>query len=344
MKAYEYIFAAIVMVAILMVAVHLTSMLPQLYMSISEVEQVKMAAQKVMTQIILSPGDPEDWGGNITVKAEDMTSFGLAVSTVYTRDVFILDPDKVQRLSQRIPADLFIPPHAVKMLLNLGFEYDIRMDFIPALTVTINRTSPNNIMINVSLEQGIPARNAKVTIGAILIEGEAIRIVDYKGVTDGNGHYNLRLNVSTPLLLVVADYHGVVRVVVKALGDVVAANFIGNSLIVGRAYQVSKIYQVFIIRHLDGSFNISHIRCENFTKTTAVNYDAYTMSSIEPNTILIVALTGDGRLVAAWKDVPESYSTTTGETYSPLAYTLERNVKIELSMYTFRLKIWRTSL
>ncbi|MEM3479830.1 MAG: hypothetical protein QXV74_07310, partial [Candidatus Bathyarchaeia archaeon] len=215
MKTYEYIFAAIIMVAILLAAVFLTGISPPLYRSTSEMEQLKMAAQKIMAQILLSPGEPDDWGENITIKGSDLSSFGLAVSTVFTREAFVLDPDKVQRLSQSLPGNIPIQPNTVRSLLNLDFDYNIKMEFIPTLKIEIRQTGLNNIEVNVVSEQGMPAVNAKVTVGAVFLSGGVFLERDY-GFTDENGCCSLTLNFFSPALLIAAvDHYGVQGVAVE---------------------------------------------------------------------------------------------------------------------------------
>lgn len=338
MKTYEYIFAAIVMVAILIAATFLTGLLPQLYRGVSEVEQLKMVAQKIMVQMLLSPGEPKNWGANITIRASDLSSFGLAVNTVFTGDVFVLDPDKVQRLSRNLPKSLFISPEKVRSLLSLGFDYDIKVEFIPALNVTME-VSSNMIKVNVSSEQGMPAENAKVTVAAVFFEGGSLKLKQSYGVTDEGGSCIINLNFSEPTLLItVVDYYGVQRIACKSIGNTSTAHFIGNFLISPRQIPDNKAYQIFP----DGSIRMNSV-CYSLTHDGEKidDYYVYGMEGVEPYTVAVVALAGDGQLIAAWKDIPRSYSSVTGEVSPPLAYMLERSVKIGFSTYTLRLWVWR---
>lgn len=341
------------MIAILLAAIFLTGISPPLYRSISEVEQLKIVAQKIMAQVLLSPGEPEDWGENITVTKDDLLSFGLAVSTIFTREAFSLDPDKVQRLNQNVPSRLYIPPEKALELLNLGssdtgFDYGIKIEFIPALNITV-KPSSSGVNVSVVSEQGMPAANAKVTVGAIFLDANGnLRRVQSSKETDESGRCTLNIAFSTPALLVVAvSHYRVQNIVVKNVGEVINAHFIGSSLITSSSYQVDigqGAYQIFLAKLPDGSFNIGMVKYELSASSGQVEgYNVYNMNGVEPYAIAVVALTNNNNLVVAWKDVPKSYGFIAGEVYPPLSYMLERSVMIGLSMYTVRLRVWRAS-
>ncbi|MEM2321416.1 MAG: hypothetical protein QXS79_06020 [Candidatus Bathyarchaeia archaeon] len=356
METYEYIFAAIVMIAILLAAIFLTGISPPLYRSMAEVEQLKMVAQKIMTQMLLSPGEPEDWGENITIRSENLSSFGLAVSTFFTREAFVLDPNKVQRLSQNLPAQLYIPPERVLELLNLGssetgFDYGIKIEFIPALNVTL-RSGLNNVNVSVVSEQSMPAANAKVTVGAISFDGNGgLRLSQSSGKTDGGGNCALNLTFSSSslaLLVAAVDHYGVQRVVVENVGSVINAHFIGNFLIMNSSYQIDAdngAYQIFLAKFPNSSFSVGIAKygLELASGGGINNYSVYNMSGVEPYAIAVVALTNNNNLVVSWKDIPRSYGFIAGEVYPPSSYMLERSVRIGLSTYTVRLRVWRMS-
>lgn len=347
MKTYEYIFAAIIMVAILLAAVFLTSISAPLYRSTSDVEQLKMTAQKVMAQILLSPGKPEDWGENITLRASDLSSFGLAVSTVFTREAFVLDPDKVQRLSQTLPKSLSILPERILELLSLGskktgFEYGIRIEFIPALNIMMNLSLDRKVNVIVISEQGMPAKGAKVTVGAVFPFNNEVLLERAYGSTDENGRCTLDLTFSSPALLIAAvDYYGVQGVAVKAVGANTNAYFIGSFLLSSSLISRDEAYQIFLTKLPSGTINVGCVRYELTYNNEEINgYYAYEMNGTEPHTVAVVAV-ADGGLIAAWKIVPESFGPSAKEI--PLAYMLERSVKIGFSSYTVRLWVWRMS-
>lgn len=344
MKTYEYIFASAIMVAILIVVVLLTSITPQLYMSTSNVEQLKMVAQKVMARLLLSPGEPEDWGGDVSLSSSNLTSLGLAVSTVFTREAYVLDPDKVQRLSERLPGQLYIPPSKALELLGLGLDYGVKIELVPALNACA-ALSGSMIEVTATSEQGLPLANANVEATAFYVnDGRVMSSIGY-GSTDFTGKCTINVSFSPPaLVIVLVDYHGVQAINVAAVGDVESGLLIGRFLLT-RVNGITEVYQVSVITFLNGTLGVSYTNCS----TTLLNnyrideFLVYEMSHVEPNVIAVAALTTDGRLVVAWKDVPRSYGSLTRVIHLPAAYMLERSVKIGIFAYTLRITVWRMS-
>lgn len=346
MKTYEYVFTAVILVAILLAATFLTSLSPSLYRSVSEVEQLKMAAQKVMAQVLLSPGEPEDWGENVYVRASDLSSFGLAVSTVFTREVFVLDPDKVQRLNRVLPRDLYIPPERFSELLGLGSkgypDYGVRIDFIPALKVTISFDKSTNIVyVDVSSEQNMPIMGANVTLGAFYVMHGRITLYENHGTTNFDGRCTMGIYPNPSLLAAIVSYHGIQVMSIASINSH-AGYLIGNHLLVKSELEVNNTstIQVFTIFSSEGP-KLRNVSCNISSHAAMTDYKVYDVGYVEPNIVAVVALTEDGGLIAAYKAIPESYSSAAGELHAPLAYMLERSVKIGFSTYTVRLKIWR---
>lgn len=346
MHVYEYISTAIILVAILLAATFLTSISPHLYRSISETEQLKMAAQKVMVQTLLSPGNPENWGEDINVRASDLLSFGLAVSTTFTREAFVLDPDKVQRLNKDLPGDLYIPPDKVLELLGLGvkgrLDYGVRMDFIPSLRVLMT-IKDSQVLIVVVSEHGLPVVGANVTLGAFYVKGGRVFISENRCTTDLNGRCIVNLSDATPRFLVaIANYYGL-QVMNFTNINSRTGFLLGNNIIVAPNLEIDgrSVMQVFIAYSSEG-LRLKSVKCNISYRTTIANHNVYSVSHIEQNVVLVAALTLNGELVIAYRAIPESYASTPEETYAPLVYMLERSVKIGSFTYTVRLKIWRT--
>lgn len=343
MKTYEYIFAAIIMVAILLAAVFLTGISPPLYRSTSEIEQLKMAAQKIMAQIILSPGEPDDWGENIAVRASDLSSLGLAVSTVFTREAFTLDPDKVQRLNRDLGA-LYLQPETVLRLLSLGADYGIKIEFIPALHISVN-SDGSQVSVKVLTEQGMPASYVNVTLGAFSvqegrIESKVVRLND----TDGDGVCSTRFPFNPEVLIAVANHFGIQMANVSVFSSH-RGYLIGSFLLAEESLTLVEdgALQIFAVRSgsLEGSLTLMSVACDLVEWRDINNYKVYNVSYVEPNIVAVVALTSGNSLVVAHKVVPKSYSSIAGEVYPPLSYTLERSVKIGFSTYTLKLTVWR---
>ena len=354
MHSYEYIFTAIILFAILTASATLVSIMPRSALNISDIQQLKMAAQKIMTQLTLNPGSPSEWGSNITIGPDDLTAFGLAEYREIARAAYILDPDKVQRLSSsEVPSSLYIPPSRVIELFNLGHDYGLKLEFIPALNVSVNvQPSSNRINVSVSVfsEQGMPIAGANVAARVFYFQGGQINrtslILSYTGI-DGNCTIEFNdLNPDAALIVLLVDYNGVCIAKTHILGSFSKSYFIGNNLILSNSLSVpnNRAYQVMAFK--SGENYVIDYASYSLTQTSSPllsNYNIYNMTYTEPYVIALLAVTNEGNLAVACKNVPSSYSSISGEVYPPLAYTLEKSVKIGQSLYTLRLQIWRMS-
>jgi len=356
MHSYEYLFTAVIIFAILTASAILVSRMPQPSLNVSEKEQLKTAAQKIMTQLTLNPGNPPDWGGNLTVDSTDLTAFGLAKYGEITRGAYILDPDKVQRLNENMPQNLYIPPDRVIELLNLGREYGIKLEFIPALIVTVTtETNPNSITVyvNVTSDRNMwPIANANVTARIFYLYNQQINKTPIiTNSTDINGQCIITFNgVSSEdaLLALVVDHYGIHVVKTYALnGALTQAFFLGNHLILNASLSIisNTAYQI-IIAESDETYVIDYALCGlNLTDSLSdPSYSLYEINYTEPSAVALLAVVeGEPNLAVACKNVPSCYSSISGEASSPFIYMLERSVEIGGSSYTLRLKIWRMS-
>lgn len=339
MQTYEYIFSAVIIVAVLLAGVLLVGITPQSTINTSEIDQLKMVAQKVMTQLVLSPGYPLDWGSNIKVKGTDLATIGLAYYSNFTSMAYSLDPDKAQRLHSNLKGhqllrDLYVPPEKMLELLNLGREYGVKIEFIPSLNIKVTQTG-GDAAVTVTSDQGQPLKGAKVT-ARLFSAGQLTGGATLRGETDASGICTLT-GVSGGVLVVIVDYNGVQGVKVEALGiSTNTAYFFGNYFIPSNQISGS-VYQVFITRFINGSYAIGCVGCPLVNEVNG----RYEMGFVEPNTVAVLGVTN--RMEVAVKRIPESYSTASGDVYAPLSYMLERTVKIGFSMYTLRVYVWRTS-
>jgi hypothetical protein len=352
MHSYEYIFTAIIVFAILAASIALVSTMPQPSINVLEIQQLKMTAQKIMTYLTLNPGNPADWGGNIKVGPKELTAFGLAKYMELVRSAYVLDPDKVQRLSSGgVPPSLHIPPSRVIELFNLGRDYGLKLEFIPALNVSVN-AQLNNGEISVSLsvlsEQGKPIANADVAARVFYLQdGQVNKTSLASSRTRGDGGCTIIFNEvdsDAALIVLLVDYNGVCVAKTSILGSFAKSYFIGNNLILDNPFTIpgNAAYQVMAFKS-GGRCLIDCVVCglTQWSPSSLNNYNVYNMTYVEPYTAALLAVTGEGKLAVACRNVPSSYSSIPGETYPPLAYTLERSVIIGQSLYTLRLKVWR---
>ncbi len=97
-------------------------------------EQLYNVAERVMDKILLTPGDPPDWGTNFS---NQLTDFGLALNG--TRTPYVIDPDKVMRLANltTLPNPLLVNSSEIADLLGIKNEYGFRLEIVPLLYVNV---------------------------------------------------------------------------------------------------------------------------------------------------------------------------------------------------------------
>ena len=98
MNIYEYLFAGVLIIALLIGSTVMLATLSTPTSNNSDKDLLKVTAEKVMTQVLLDPGYPYDWGTN-DVSAGQLQVFGLAQYGQTSRQAYELDPEKVLRLS-----------------------------------------------------------------------------------------------------------------------------------------------------------------------------------------------------------------------------------------------------
>jgi len=349
-EVYEYVFAALVMVAVFTAATYLAVTVLPPYRSVSEVDQLKIAAQKIMNSILLNPGYPHDWGSDVSVTAEDLASFGLASFTTFTREAYVLDRDKVQRLSPEA-GPFYVPPKAAIDLLGLGLDYGIKLEFVPVLNVEVRPSQEFEVVVKVTSEQGTPVKDAKVTVVAIYASGGELASSRRSGQTGVDGVCTLSLTSPPPVLLItIVDYHGMRAINVSTIGPGASRSLvIGKSLVVdksvdpGNGLDERTAYQFFVVSGPEGFLEVRNVSCPlKYVTTLKDYYNVYDMGFEEPNLVAVVVV-DENLFLVAYKLVPKSYSSIAGEVRSPISYTLERSVRIGLSHYNLRLTIWRMS-
>ena len=355
MHSYEYLFTAIIIFAILIASTTIVSIMPQPSINVSEKEQLKTVAQKIMTQLTLNPGNPPDWGSNLTVGSSTLTAFGLAKYGEIARGAYVLDLDKVQRLNENLPQNLYVPPSRVIDLLNLGNDYGIKIEFVPALNATVATEINSNsatIYVNVTGQNMLPIANVNVTARIFyLYDGQIQKTPIFTNFTGIDGQCMIKFDgfsSEDALLVLVIDYYGI-RIIKTCIlnAALTQAFFLGDHLILNSSLSIisDTAYQI-IVAESDGTYMIDYALCGlNLTNEFSVpSYSLYEINYTEPSAIALLAVANGGSdLMVACKSVPSCYSSIPGDASSPLIYMLERSVKIGESLYTMRLEIWRMS-
>lgn len=343
MHIYEYMFSAIIIFSILLASSLMVVPMAQPSRNVSEIEQLKVVAQKIMTQLILNTGDPPDWGSDTSIDENDLVTFGLAKYADTTRDAYVLDSDKVLRLDSTNP--LHVHPATAAKLLNLGNDYGFTISFYPALNVTISKSQGyDQYIIDVrTIYANLPIANAKVTARMYYVDGEVIVGPILKLTwTALDGKCSISFDgISTKLkiLIVVVDYSGirVIKTFHEEDPSISCAKIVGNRLFFDGNYDVSNAQEIIVVKGSTG-YIIQNLTV-NLRKVDEAIYD---LAYLEPTTITVLASSGD-KLIYASKEIDITYSTIPGASVFPFSYTLERMVTISNSVYYVRLQVWRMS-
>jgi hypothetical protein len=349
MHIYEYLFTAVIIVSILLASSIMIVTLSEPTLDVSEKEQLKVAAQKIMAQLLLDPGDPPDWGSNININESNLRTFGLAKHGETTRQSYALDPDKVLRLNSTNP--LFISPSSVINLLNLGNDYGLALNFSTALNVDIQRDiALDRYNVSVSSEYGeLPIAGARVAAKMYYATDQTISSENKSGTTSYDGKCTIDFSsISTEMkvLIVVVDYYGVRVTKVRPVGsNVTPAHVVGNYLFLNGTSGISgnEVYEVIVTKK-DAEYAIENVT----SRLDFVSPGKFNLAHVEPSAIAILAVSEDGSsLVLASRDATLIYSSISGFDISqqslPMAYSLERTVMIGDSTYIARLYLWRLS-
>lgn len=151
---YEYIIAGLTVVVILVAAEMNISTLTSSKLTLAETEGYSMA-ESILDMILLSPGDPPNWGDY----SQDPRSFGLAFSNV--TEEYTLDAKKVIRLSEN--SSLYISPGKVRSLLGLSTDCNFVFTIKPVFIIDILSGGDGNFTVNVRNSKGFPMANVNVT-------------------------------------------------------------------------------------------------------------------------------------------------------------------------------------
>jgi hypothetical protein len=347
MHIYEYLFTAIIIVLILFSSSTMITIFSEPARSTSEKEQLKVAAQKLAAQVLLDPGDPLDWGSNLKVTVDSLKAFGLAkygeVGDAYSRDAYVLDADKVARLSLSRDNPLYVSPSAVINLLNLGFEFGFTFEILPALAVNISRTpNPNQYEVSVTSQYAeMPIAGADVTAKIYYYSNSEISCTEVESnITRYDGKCIIAFssligNAVEKVLTLVVDYYGI-RVCKVFAETAKEARIVANQLFTQENVDLSKGVTQILVNKKGSGYAIEDV--------TSILSQDYVLEYIEPSAICMLAISEDGNLLYASKEAALTYSSTPNmESYPPFTYSIERSVLISGSLYIFRLYVWRMS-
>ena len=359
MQIYEYLFTGVLIISILIASSIMITTLSDPPISASQKDQLKITAEKIMTQILLDPGYPYNWGSDNT-SSENLRIFGLAKYGETSRGAYILDPDKVSRLNSAIGSQWVNPSYAANLLnlgndsaRALGQDYGFTLEFNETMGITFVELSPDVYSIKITADYNQPIINAHVTAELYYVN-ESAKIA-YKGpisnTTLYDGTCNLNFSSINPnttqsakALIVIADYYGAHMAKIYAEGsNVTTAYLLGGSLIAstGNPYVVpngADSLEIILIPTSTG-FETRCFSIGNAGNSTNFVFD----SPPEPSAIAVLAVSENKLLVASRDFSMISYRTIPAIRSAAFAYSIERTVLISGSTYTATLYFWRMS-
>ncbi|MEM2136638.1 MAG: hypothetical protein QXI93_01635 [Candidatus Methanomethylicia archaeon] len=220
--------------------------------------QLQLEAEKILNQLLLSPGDPPNWGST-NISISELKSFGLAVSN---GEIYSLDVDKLIRVfdfslsefSDIVPINL----SDVLSMLGLKGKYGLYIKLKPALNVSVQKLSDHIYRVVVETYEGLPVINAKI---------KAVRVSAYFNYENKTVIY-----VEDVLDEVYTDYDGSATLYFTEVGSeghvgffiVLYVDFHGFSIVSSFIYGNSN-YGVIIgndlyVGHIDDDFNPQEIK------------------------------------------------------------------------------------
>jgi len=371
---YEYLFTGLIIVAIVVASATMLTSISMPLKMISEREQLKVTTEKLLSQVLLSTGSAPladgtvtaDWGRNLNVAGADLTSFGLAKQSETTRESFVLDVDKVQRLNFSVNS-LRVEPRSVATSLQLGNDYGFALEIFPVLNVTVRPPkvtgSSEEYPVLVRNNEGMPIPGASVTaemyyivngyvanLSASSVSGTPKELGNFTVSFDTRGVSNKTAFERSKTLALSVDYEGTRSIQFRRYGTgTYDAYVLGDCLFhSGSAAKSSgSIFEVITYRRGSSSY----FRNVTFTLTNATTaadggYARYQMSYLEPSAIGFMFDDGSKVWVASRSVFfygPGGFSTIPSASTFPLGSQLQRVVTIADQAYVFRLYLWRMS-
>ena len=164
---YDYIFTTITLVLMITLTLNrLYGITDTLTSTISQ-DDLQAKAEEVLNKILLTPGDPPNWGTNPEVTDDTLKDFGLALAG---GKPYELDMNKLRRLFDEDLPELtglsLISLDRVYDLLGIKGKYAFAIRILPALNVTVVPINEDEgkFKVRVLTQDGLPVPNAEVYV------------------------------------------------------------------------------------------------------------------------------------------------------------------------------------
>jgi len=346
MHIYEYLFAALIIVTMIIASLFMVATLTEPQKKTSEREQLKITAEKIMNQILFDPGYPTDWGSNLTVPLQTIQSFGLAKFNETTRGAYTLDVDKILRLSNETNTNKNLKA-IIPNLLNLGTDYGIAMEFATPLIISISDRRDGNVYdVRVTSQLGgLPAYGAEAIAKMYYVSGDQImQSPEIAASTDTNGNCIIDFSefvsefIQEKTMVISIDYHNIHVAQVLANKNV---PMLGDQIYSSQPLDQT-VCQALVVNE-QGSYKIKSVN----TTINAQPQNWYQLAYNEPSSVATLANDANDGIACASKEISNatycSASIDFRQISNPVSYTIERTVRIDGLTYLMRLYVWRTN-
>ena len=363
MHIYEYLFAGLIIIVMLIGSTVMVTTMSSPASNASDKDQLKVTAEKIMTQMLLDSGYPYDWGSNTSVVPQ---VFGLAKYGETSRQAYELDPDKVLRLNEGLPSYVnAVNATFAANLLGLGnsndssheaLNYGFTLEFNETLHVSTQQIGlGDTYSINVTSDYALPIIGANVSAVLYYIDDtqstsktalEEPNGPSYLTTTyDGSCVFNFNTIETSKVLAVTVDYYGAQAAKLYSFpaGSGLHATLLGSNLIADptQPYNIASdadSHEILLIQTSQG------YETRDFAVQNIGNSTNFTLSNPpESSAIAVLAVSGSNLLVADRDFSNISYRTIPAIRSGAFAYSLERTVLIGGSTYTATLYFWRIS-
>ena len=158
---YDYLMATVIFGMIFVAAVVIVPNASYVNLLYVDQQQVRNVALETLKTMLLDTGYPLDWGSQIPFDQNSVKRFGLAYSGASS--LYVLDPEKVQRLVVENPAGNIDYELARERLRLQGYEFCVRiMPPFQVRVATRNESDSFLFDISVATNEGKPVPNASV--------------------------------------------------------------------------------------------------------------------------------------------------------------------------------------
>ncbi|MEM4733845.1 MAG: hypothetical protein QXD70_04885 [Candidatus Bathyarchaeia archaeon] len=354
MQITEYLFAALMIMALILGATFMMITITSPTTSVSQKEQLKIATEKIATQILLDPGYPYNWGST----TETPKVFGLAKQGQTSRQAYELDPDKVLRLNQTVAGNLYLQPEDTVKILNIQNEYGFTLEFKTPIQINMpQQINPpaDTYEIQVITDQSLPLIGAKVSATLYYINNSQNppRIshsakVEATTEYDGSCTLNFGTTINTAkILAVIVDYYGIHATKLYPITQCITATLFQKGIAnPSQPYHIENnadCRQV-ILTHNEG------YELNDFTTRNIGEPNKFALSELpEYSTVALIAISNGNTLLLATRDFAQiTYQTIPFQDQNTksadFAYSLERTVFISGSTYIATLYVWRMTI